>query len=63
MGLSDELPSAVVDRFGDSQGYEFFYNVEVTPCVHITPDLQIIDPSRRNLDSAVVLGARARILF
>ena len=63
MGLSDELPSAVVTRFGDSQGFEFFYDVEVTPSVHITPDLQIIDPSRKNLDSAVVLGARARILF
>ena len=63
LGLSDELPSLVVNRFGDSQGFEFFYNVEVTPSVHITPDLQIIDPSQKNLDSAVVLGARARILF
>jgi len=62
-GLSDELPQAVLDRFGDSQGLEFFYNIEVTPYLQITPNLQIIEPSGKNLDSAVVLGARARILF
>lgn len=62
-GLSDELPRAVRNRFGDSYGYEFFYNIEVTPCVQITPDLQIINPSRKNQDSAVVLGLRARMLF
>jgi len=62
IGLSDELPSLGLN-ICDSQGFEFFYDVEITPCMHITPDLQIIDPSRRNLDSAVILGARARILF
>jgi porin len=63
VGLSDELPQAVRNQFGDSHGFEFFYNIEVTPYLHITPDLQIINPSNENLDSAVVLGARARILF
>ena len=62
-GLSDELPQAVQDRFGDSQGLEFFYNVEVTPYLQITPNLQIIEPSDEELDTALILGARARILF
>lgn len=62
-GLSDELPDAVLDSFGDSQGLEFFYNIEVTPYLQITPNLQIINPSNENLDSAVILGARARVLF
>jgi porin len=63
VGLSDKLLRPILRRFGDSDGFEFFYDIELTQHVHITPDLQIIDPSRENVDSAVVLGARARILF
>ena len=31
------------------QGVELFYNVEVFPWLHVTPDLQIISPSRKTL--------------
>jgi len=47
------------------QGAEVFYNIEITPWLHITPDLQVIvDPggSDKN-DVAVVYGFRAQISF
>jgi porin len=61
--LSDELPRLVRDRFGDSQGYEIFYNVEINPWLHITPDFQIIDPSNKQVDMAYVAGFRVRMDF
>jgi porin len=47
------------------QGIEAYYNVEVTPWCHITPDLQVImDPggSSRN-DVAIVYGLRMHVNF
>ena len=55
--VSDQLPGLV---FGDhGQGVELFYNVAVTPWLHVTPDLQIIDPSARGVDNALVFAFRA----
>jgi porin len=48
---------------GDGQGVELFYNIEVTPWYHITPDLQIIDPARETVDTAWVVGVRAKVDF
>jgi porin len=48
------------------QGAELFYNIEVTPWLHITPDLQvIIDPAAgfQNRDVALVYGLRAQMSF
>jgi porin len=50
-------------RSRDEQGVELYYNVAVTPWLRITPDLQIIQPARRNVDTTVVLGLRAKIDF
>jgi porin len=58
--LSDDFPNPR-DILDDSQGVEFFYNVEVTPWLHITPDLQIIDPALERLDTAFVGGVRIRV--
>jgi porin len=64
--------SQVSDQFGpilsrfirDEQGVELYYNIEVTPWLHITPDLQVIDPGRKMFsDTAVVAGIRMRIDF
>jgi hypothetical protein len=30
---------------GDARGFEGYYNIEVTPWLHITPNFQIINPS------------------
>ncbi len=55
------------ERLGihSAQGVELFYNIEVTPWLHITPDLQvIIKPGGfENRDVAVVYGLRAQMSF
>lgn len=48
------------------QGIELFYNIEVTPWLRITPDLQIIiDPGAgyRDRQTAIVYGLRAQMSF
>ena len=55
------------------QGAELFYNVAITPWLHLTPDLQIIDSARNKapiisanrkpIDTAVVAGLRVKIDF
>jgi len=63
IGLSDELGAIISNRFGDSDGFEIFYNIEVTPSVHITPDFQIVNPSNENVSTAYIAGMRIRIDF
>jgi len=66
---SDELPEVL--NIGDSNGVEFFYNVEVTPWFHVTADVQIIDQGFGGIpalgvdepDTAVVLGLRGKVDF
>lgn len=60
-GTSDELN--VLRGLNDGQGVELFYNIEVTPSLHITPDLQFLIPARGRFDTAVVAGIRAKIDF
>ncbi len=60
---SGDLP----ERLGisSSQGVELFYNYEVTPTIHITPDLQfIVDPGgSSDRDLAIVYGLRMQVSF
>ena len=44
-------------------GTERFYNVEVTPWLYITGDLQYVNPAEEQRDSDVVLGIRSNIRF
>ena len=61
VGASDEFPGfADLDH---GQGFEVYYDIAVTPWLHLTPDLQVIDPALRRLDTAVVLGLRSKIEF
>ena len=48
---------------GSEQGVEIYYEAEVVPWFHVTPDLQIIDPGLSANDTAVVLGLRANVSF
>ncbi len=61
--ISKKLPDLLLRRFGDSRGVEAYYNIEVTPWLHITPNLQIIDPSNKRTDPATVMGVRAKFSF
>ena len=50
-----------------------FYNIAVTPWLHVTPDLQIIDagrnkapiigPNRKAIGTAIVAGLRIKVDF
>lgn len=62
LNLSDDIPA----MFGVNaeQGVEAFYNIEVTPWCHITPDLQIImHPGGGDQDVALVYGLRMQVSF
>ncbi len=49
----------------NSQGVELFYNIEITPWLHITPDLQVlIHPGGvDDRDVAIVCGLRLQMTF
>jgi porin len=61
--LSNEFDRIIERNFGDTQGVEAFYNVEVYPWLHVTPDFQIIEPSNEHVDTAYVAGFRVRMDF
>ncbi len=41
---------------------ELYYNVALTPWMRLTPDLQIIEPGLKNVDSPVVVGGLRLVL-
>ena len=61
--LSDNFKDLVqpVARLRDTWGVEIYYNFSVTPWLHITPDLQIINPVSRDVDTTWVAGIRMKI--
>jgi len=64
-GLSDnftDLVSPVAD-LRDLWGVELYYNFEVTPWFHVTPDLQIVQNEFDDDDTAVILGVRGALDF
>ncbi len=63
LAVSDKLPPLIRRGTRDEQGVELYYNVALTPWFHITPDLQIISPARKSVDTTVVAGLRAKIDF
>ncbi|MFI5340142.1 MAG: carbohydrate porin [Candidatus Methylomirabilales bacterium] len=52
--LSDKLPQLIQRVTRNEQGVELYYNVAVTPWLHITPDIQIISPTRKSVDITIV---------
>ena len=60
-GTSDQLPGVFLGDHG--QSVESFYNFQVTPWMHVTTDLQVIDPALRGVDNSLVLGLRANVDF
>jgi len=73
--LREIFPPLLRTRIGldHEQGVEMFYNIAVTPWLHVTPDLQIVDSARnkapvltaggRSIGTAVVAGLRVKIDF
>jgi len=70
VGLSDDFKDLLSAPFAppglaqrDEQGVELYYNAALTPWCHLTPDLQIAQPSTKNRDTTVVVGTRLKIEF
>lgn len=57
------LLNAVLGEIGDGQGVELFYNAAINRHLNITPDFQVIMPARESVDTALVAGIRANIVF
>jgi porin len=45
----------------DNWGVELYYNREITPWFHLTPDLQVLQNSNAGTDTSLVLGMRGII--
>ncbi|HHT9111130.1 MAG TPA: carbohydrate porin [Candidatus Brocadiaceae bacterium] len=63
LSISDKLPRIIEQRTQDEQGVELYYNIAITPWLHITPDLQVIEPVSKNVNTTVVAGVRMKIDF
>lgn len=64
-GLSQEFKDLVqpIVNLQDTQGGELYYNIAVTPWFNLTPDLQVLQSSTAGKDTAIVIGARAKLTF
>lgn len=58
---NQEAPNSL--GYGDTKGVEAFYNIALTKWVYLTPDIQVIDPSKISVDTAVIVGARLQMVF
>ena len=56
---SNQLPGLLLGDYG--QAVELFYNAEVRRWLHVTADIQFVDPSARLIDDSVVFGLRAQV--
>lgn len=59
--LKDLAPNVL--RLHNEQGVELYYNYEVNPWFHVTPDVQLISPFRDVAENAIVAGVRAKLDF
>jgi porin len=50
-------------NFQNSQGFEAYYEIALTPWMHLTPDIQVIQPSQQRVSTATVAGVRLEIKF
>lgn len=65
-GTSSELSPALASAFGpigDAQAVELYYNVQVAPWIHVTPDFQVVMPAASTVDPSLVTGVRANVSF
>ena len=70
MGIAFNYTKLRKGRFLDFIGidtqstvWEFFYNIELTPAVHLTLDAQVTDSALPDTDTATILGTSMQIRF
>jgi porin len=63
--FSNALQSAVnpVINFGNEYGLEAYYSYAITPWLHLTGDVQYINPANQDFSDALFLGLRVGIRF
>lgn len=49
--------------FEDAQGIEAYYEAALTPAIRLSPDIQWIQPSQKQIDASWVLGFRLLTIF
>jgi porin len=62
MGIADTKITSPLG-FGDSQGVEAFYDVALTPWLHLTPDVQWVRPSQERVNDSWIVGIRLFMAF
>ncbi|MDX2495503.1 MAG: carbohydrate porin [Desulfuromusa sp.] len=70
MGLGFSYNKFQEGRFLNALGFddtstalEFFYNIELTPAIHLNLDAQLTDSALPNIDTATILGASLQLRF
>ena len=58
---SDSLPKTL--GLNNEHGFEVFYEVAITPWMYLTPDIQVILPSRDRADTLLISGLRVNVVF
>ena len=61
--ISDEFGPIVSSVLRDGQGVELYYKIAISEGVHVTPDLQIVQPDQVGLNTAIVPGIRMQVAF
>ncbi len=61
--LKDGVVANLIGLKSAEQGAEIYYEAEITPWFHITPDLQVVDPGLSASDTAVIFGVRTNFSF
>ena len=61
-GRISQNVSDLSDRLNENYwGFEAYYNMAVTPWLHITPDFQMTEPFLDGLDITYVVGLRGKL--
>ena len=58
-----ELTSKAGIELQDMWGVEAYYNIEITPWLHLSPNLQVLQNQNAGDDPAVIVGLRSVIEF
>jgi len=58
-----DLTSSVGVELRNIWGAEIYYNAEISPWFHVTPNIQLVSNQNESDSTAVILGVRAVIDF
>ena len=61
--ISSDLRQVISTLHTFEHAFEVFYNVEVTPAVHVTVNTQVVESAGKSRDTAVASGARLQVSF